>query len=191
MDPGITHRVPLHPDQKGRGGVADQLLIEIDTPLQMIIGGRGKPRLHRGRNQRKTQTRALLEGYRGLDFHAQEYGLGFCRLENFKLIYSRRNEAKGWPSCSHRRWTRRASLAGASEYKRRGFNLENRKAGKNKGMGHLVSGRGGSIRSSLGCQSVKCPTSLCPSPLKPESLPSPGCLPDSLRLRKRRVGNAA
>jgi len=70
MDPGIAHRVPLHTDQEGRGGVADQLLIEIDPPLQMIIGGRGKPRFHGGRDQRKAQTRALLEGYWGLDFHA-------------------------------------------------------------------------------------------------------------------------
>lgn len=86
MDPGIAHRVPLHTNQESRGGIADQLLVEIDPSLQMIIGGRGKPRLHGGRDQRKPQTRALLKGYRGLDFHAQEYGLGLMAQAEFTGI---------------------------------------------------------------------------------------------------------
>ena len=72
MDPGIAHRLTLHTDQESSGGIADQLLIQVDSTLHVVVCRRRKPCLHRGRDKRKPQTCALLERYRCLYLHTPE-----------------------------------------------------------------------------------------------------------------------
>ena len=43
---GIMHGLALHPYQKGRGGVTDQLLVEVNATLHVVVCWGGKACFH-------------------------------------------------------------------------------------------------------------------------------------------------
>ena len=50
-DTGAGHRVALDPDDEGRGGAADQVIVEIERALDEVLGGRWEAGGHRGGDQ--------------------------------------------------------------------------------------------------------------------------------------------
>jgi len=57
---GAGHRVALRADEVGRGGTRDQQLVEVERPLDVLLGGRGEPRHHGGRHERRLRARRRL-----------------------------------------------------------------------------------------------------------------------------------
>jgi antitoxin (DNA-binding transcriptional repressor) of toxin-antitoxin stability system len=43
VDTGAGHRIAAHPQEEGAGGVADQLVVEVDAGFDVVVGGAGKP----------------------------------------------------------------------------------------------------------------------------------------------------
>ena len=73
VDAGAGHGVAAHPQEKGAGGMADQLFIQIDSHFHVVICGRGKTGGDPLAGQRQGQSLApWLEGERvGLELHRQ------------------------------------------------------------------------------------------------------------------------
>ena len=67
VNAGARHRLAADPQEKGAGGVADQLLIEVNSHLHVVVGRGGEAGRHPLAGQRQTQSRPPgLQGKRRL-----------------------------------------------------------------------------------------------------------------------------